>query len=352
MTPRGRTAVAVVVGVVATTVVSVAVAGPAVALRPRDTVAEPVATADAIDPSPEACARCHGDVVDAWRGSMHAQAFADPIFRAELDPAPAASCLGCHDPAGGRTGTHGVDCATCHVRDGEVLATRVSAAGRRVHPMRVDPQLGSVERCGTCHQFDHEDDGIHDPTEPLQATLDEWRGSDAARDGLGCVDCHMPSRGRARGHDLPGLGAAALVGEAVTVRVRPHRTEAGLDVEVAIAGDVIGHAFPTGDIFRQAVLTVRTSDGAEQTRSLQRWEARTADPDGDDTHVRTVDDTRVPPPGKGYWQDSLSFPDATSDRVDWSLEIRRLQLSVADARGLPSATVVVPVQSGRAWSRP
>ncbi len=333
---------------VAAATTAVFVGAMAVLMRPPAVTTSPVRGAE-LDPSPEGCKRCHAEIVDAWRGSMHAQAWTNPVFRAEYDPAPKDSCRACHAPPNGSVDAHGVDCASCHVRGQTILGTRSSEAGRAAHPVRIDGGLSSPARCGTCHQFDHADDGVHDPTEPLQATLDEWRKSDAFREGTTCVDCHMGLGAGGRGHEFVGLGSPDLLASAVDVSVRPRRTADGsLSVDVELTGAVIGHSFPTGDVFRRGVLRLWTAGGSEASISMQRWLARTADPDGLDTHVRTVDDTRVPPPGDGQLTEQLALDDTSADWVNWTLEIHRLDLVVADQRGIAHEDAVVVVLSGRA----
>ena len=108
-------------------------------------------------------------------------------------------------------------------------------------------------------------------------------------------------------HAFPGIHDPQMLGRAVDVEVLARRTESGIDVDVELRCADIGHAFPTGDVFRRAVLRVRTPGGAEDELELQRWLARTTDPDGEDMHVRTVDDTRVP--ATGVLQETLQLPD-------------------------------------------
>jgi hypothetical protein len=300
-----------------------------------------------LDPEPDACARCHAEIVAEWRGSMHAQAWDDPIFRAEYDSAPAQSCVDCHNPPTRAAGSDGIDCATCHVREGLIVATRVSAAGQAEHAMVVDPRLGEVEHCGDCHQFRFTDDGIHDSTEALQNTVEEWRVSEAARRGQGCVACHMRRTPAGhRTHGFPGMADAQLLASALAVSVEARRSGDHVDVEVRLRGKHIGHAFPTGDVFRRAVLTLRSSGGASERIVLQRWLARTADGDGEDSHVRTVDDTRVPAPGQGEWVSTSRLSDPDARAIEWRLELQRLPPARARARGLAREDVVVLVREG------
>jgi hypothetical protein len=306
-----------------------------------DSVAPVPAESPPLDPSPEACAECHAETVAAWKTSLHAASWTDPVFRAEYDPAPAASCRECHDPPTAAPGEHAIDCATCHVQAGRILATSSSAEARAAHPIEIDPGLAQVDRCGKCHQFNYTDDGIHDPGEALQDTVEEWRRSESSARDRTCVDCHMPGD---RSHRFPGMADPQLMSTAIDLEFETKRSEAGIDVTLRARGRHIGHAFPTGDVFRRAVLTVR-SDQAEDRVIMQRWLARTADADGEDSHVRTVDDTRVPPPGSGELVHTLHIADPSARELEWTLELHRLPLARARQRGLPDATTIVKVRS-------
>lgn len=299
----------------------------------------------AIDPTPQACGKCHAEVVEAWQHSMHAHAWDDPVFRLEYDARPLASCRDCHAPPTSAPGrATGIDCATCHVRDGEILAMRTSAAGMKAHPMRRAPELGTPEQCGECHQFAFLDDGVHDPNEALQDTLVEFRESDAFARGQTCQSCHMPGGS----HALLGIHDPEMLARAVDVEVLARRSEGGIDVAVTVRGADIGHAFPTGDVFRRAVLRVHTASGAEAELEMQRWLARTTDPDGEDLHVRTVDDTRVPAPGRGVLEESLHLDDTDATTVAWDLVLHRLPPARAAEAELDAAVVTRTVARGEA----
>lgn len=307
-----------------------------------------VTTPIELDPRPEGCARCHADIVEAWRASMHARAWDDPVFRREYEAAPHVSCRDCHAPATSAPGrSTGIDCATCHVREGVVLATSVSEAGARAHAMKIEPRLRTPEHCGDCHQFRFRDDGVHDPDEALQNTLAEHLQSDASARGQTCHTCHMPSdHDGVASHAFPGIHDRERLATAVAVEVSAERRAAGIEVHVRVTGAAIGHAFPTGDVFRRAVLRVTTESGASDELVMQRWLARTTDPDGEALHVRTVDDTRVPPPGQGELVDTMWLADTRAEDVEWTLVLHRLPPWRAAAAGLAPDIVQRTVQRG------
>ncbi|MCZ7677831.1 MAG: multiheme c-type cytochrome [Sandaracinaceae bacterium] len=176
---------------------------------------------------PADCEPCHAEIVTAWRRSLHARAYVDPIFRAELEGVEGrAFCVRCHAPrAEEATAEAGVDCATCHVRGGAVLG--LSGRGGGAHPVVREPRLASARFCAPCHQFDFP--GPEDaprlryfPDQRLQATFDEWRASEPARRGETCQRCHMPGAS----HALLGLDDEAFVAGALSVRASARAEEA------------------------------------------------------------------------------------------------------------------------------
>lgn len=299
----------------------------------------------ALDPSPDACASCHEDVAKEWRSSMHAQAWSDPVFRAEYDARPAESCRDCHAPPSSAPGrSTGIDCASCHLQGGEVLATKLSDEGQRAHAMRIAPTLQDERACAGCHQFQFTDDGVHDPSEALQSTIAEHRSSDAFARGETCTSCHMRKGG---GHGFAGIHDPEQLARAVEVELVATRSNGTIDVDVRVRGAKIGHAFPTGDVFRSGVLRVCTHAARCEEIVMQRWLARTIDPDHRGFHVRTVEDTRVPPPGQGELVEAIQLPDDGSDALAWELTLHRLPPERAIAAGLGAELVTRSVAHGR-----
>ena len=65
---------------------------------------------DLFDP-PETCRGCHQEIYDQWKGSMHSNAWNDPVYLALMREASKATkgltdnlCIGCHTPIGLTTG--------------------------------------------------------------------------------------------------------------------------------------------------------------------------------------------------------------------------------------------------------
>ncbi len=117
----------------------------------------------------ETCADCHLDTTADFHGSVHAMAYADPVFQeAWTSQGEPADCLSCHTTGfNPRTGTfeqEGVQCEACH---GETPAN---------HPQEPIPANPGAEACADCHT----------------TTFSEWEMSSHAAVGIACVECHQP----------------------------------------------------------------------------------------------------------------------------------------------------------------
>ncbi|MBK8589862.1 MAG: hypothetical protein IPN77_12150 [Sandaracinaceae bacterium] len=103
-----------------------------------------------------------------------------------------------------------------------------------------------------------------------QATFTEWRASRAGRQGLACVGCHMPRRADGHfDHRMPGA-SAELLARAVRVRCAPPATPTGVTVQVTLRTQEVGHALPTGDIFRRLIVQAEARQRRTSTE-LRRY---------------------------------------------------------------------------------
>ena len=221
------------------------------------------------------CGSCHEKAFRQWKASRHAVAATNKKFRAQcIQPVDGRRqwCLNCHaptNPNGDLLPTEvpreldslfsdqpqwlvdGVDCLTCHVRDGKVLVTRVTKTGQAAHPVRLAPELGTAEFCGGCHQFAfknaHYGDEFHGQFQ--QASMDEFL--DFRHDGgsqESCHDCHMAGGN----HLMPGgysnemLNQALKLDLAATWQDQPP----GINLSVSVSAEGVGHRVPGGEHFR------------------------------------------------------------------------------------------------------
>ncbi|NJL93571.1 MAG: hypothetical protein HC915_07495 [Anaerolineae bacterium] len=140
------------------------------------------------------CADCHLDVLRDWQGSVHANAYHDPLFQeawAALDSD--TECLACHttgyQPFTGTYMTEGVSCEACH---------GPTPADHPTVPVAIDP---GVTVCTDCHV----------------TTFQEWQRSAHGDANVDCTACHLPHPQQIRYDDANLLCAdchdtTALVG--------------------------------------------------------------------------------------------------------------------------------------------
>ncbi len=198
-----------------------------------------ITTADGRDVHPEdwtdprLCGQCHTEQYQGWNGSMHSNAFKDPVFQAlwaiaeKADPDNRNHCGGCHTPIGTATqtvefdpdaGLHGafsappvaemgVSCDVCHtisgtnlqktavlehgntsiVMDpGNVKRANLPNATSPYHETADSEHHGKSDFCGNCHNIFHPGNNF-----PIERTYDEWKYSVYAQNDIHCQDCHM-----------------------------------------------------------------------------------------------------------------------------------------------------------------
>ncbi|MHB8534038.1 MAG: multiheme c-type cytochrome [Sulfuricaulis sp.] len=264
-------------------------------------------TPQMFDP-PEVCGACHTEAYQQWKGSMHSNAWADPIYRAALNHASDATggkvdklCMGCHTPVGvltdeatpsgknmSKIAGRGVQCDVCHnisasvgIGNGSYELTP-NIYGR---PLKFGPYKDAIspyhdtaysrlhtqsEFCGQCHNVTHPFNRM-----PIERTYTEWRDSPYANRGIECQDCHMkPVRGKAAimgkerekiythyfvggnalvpvmlGNQAHADLAREMLASAATVEIEaPRALQSGqlATVEVKVTNVGAGHKLPTG----------------------------------------------------------------------------------------------------------
>jgi hypothetical protein len=196
------------------------------------------------------CRACHATVYAEWEASWHSRSWSDPDVRALSNDFANTDCIDCHAPrpvfetgAGERVlprsarRNEGVDCITCHSLPGPLgeAARMAGTLERNDVPCRpkIVRELGTPEFCAPCHD--------------QHKTVEQWRATKYAADGIDCLDCHMPFRNgdpnQGRDHTLHGGHDLALVQRAVALRAR--RTGPKLVIEVENIG--AGHHYPTDE---------------------------------------------------------------------------------------------------------
>lgn len=189
---------------------------------------KPVKSADF--EQPEVCRACHTDIYNQWKGSMHSNAFIDPVFQAlwkignkETNGLTEKLCAGCHTAIGtvsdelgkkdaqgnyaiSEVAQQGVQCDVCHTVKS---STSMEAEGHEPHNATLIIEPGTkrgpfkegdsphhaiayselhttAEFCANCHHVFHPVNNF-----PIERTYDEWKNSVYNQNGIICQDCHM-----------------------------------------------------------------------------------------------------------------------------------------------------------------
>lgn len=255
-----------------------------------------------------------------------------------------AFCRGCHAPlsdasrepdALGRA--EGVSCAQCHARAREHLATRGLA--------RADTAAPDAIRCGRCHQFAFPVDrgegaAIWHSPNPMQNTVREWAASTARARGDECTSCHATEE-----HGIDGVSQRAFVASALRVRVSATRLRGRWSVVAQVRPAAVGHAFPTGDLYRRGRLVAWVDGDASSERErvfARRFEvAPMRDDLGEVVFARRERyDARVAPPGDDADDIvTLTVTSRSSAPLRWRFEHWRTTPEIAARQGLRDEVV-------------
>lgn len=246
---------------------------------------------------PRICGQCHSEQYEGWNGSMHSNAFKDPVFQAlwalaeKADPSMRNHCGTCHTPIGITTGTvefhpdeglhgkftappvaeMGVSCDVCHTISGTNLqktavlehgnASFIVSPGPKKRATLVDAESPYHETeysehharsdfCGNCHNIFHPGNNF-----PIERTYDEWKYSIYAQNDIQCQDCHM----------VP----VAIAEKVADTLKRPHELdEPSLEGFAALGGKwrkvIHKHGFVGGNAVVTAVLNAKDKDNPEE----------------------------------------------------------------------------------------
>lgn len=175
--------------------------------------------------SSKECGSCHTDHYNEWKSSTHAMAWKDVQFQAEIAKESSPyMCINCHIPLQNQqeyiiTGLEegdmyrpikhknpefdaelqqeGINCASCHVRNGAIISMNVS--NNAPHKSVQDQDHLSEQLCISCHN------AVAVVTPELVCTFetgDEWK-SGPFYESKNCKTCHMPDIDRPVAEGLP-----------------------------------------------------------------------------------------------------------------------------------------------------
>jgi nitrate/TMAO reductase-like tetraheme cytochrome c subunit len=254
----------------------------------------------------QSCLDCHAPIAQEWRRSFHYQSLNGPYWKDVRDlgylkifDLTRKACVNCHAPAnvldlgasspsaaGENLGVEctpnllhepagtipaarsdqvelGVDCTSCHV-------SRRGVVGAGDHPTEAhatvaDPRfqsaaLASRGLCRTCHR----------------ATVEAWERTSFAREGITCLDCHMPETNgasvaggperRRRAHSFVGDKDPAMLERAVNASLA---VTADRRARFRIRNDRVGHFLPSGGNWLSVELKALDASGRLLTRRVE-----------------------------------------------------------------------------------
>ncbi|MBX3204784.1 MAG: hypothetical protein KF764_06930 [Labilithrix sp.] len=276
--------------------------------------------------SDEGCIGCHADAARTWEGSLHHASASNSAYEIAVYAEPLAFCRRCHAPHGDPSRETseaarqaGITCTTCHLRPGDARTVLSSPRERPIaapHGVERSAALGQAV-CARCHEFDFPDAR----GERMQKTATEHRAS--AHAATSCASCHMPQENGRRSHAFAASRDAAVLTRAVSVRA----DRDGDRVRFVLEPEGVGHAFPTGDLFRRLTLTVMTEDAAgRRLATKRRYFGRVFGPvkSGAEIVRREIADERL------FARTEVTFaldPHAVPTTVRWQLDYERVAFS-------------------------
>lgn len=304
------------------------------------------------------CELCHGEIADEWARSRHHAAFTNADFQRAYAREPTPFCRECHVPAHDRLPAAeaealGVGCLACH-QDGATLVTGMGRAGSGAapHPLRRDPGF-ATDTCARCHEFEFPAGSERPRGTMMQTTMREHRAS--AHADRSCADCHMPRAEHGwAGHELASTRDPAAMRRALEVRAS--REVGGLRLDLRT--HEVGHAFPTGDLFRRlAVHATLVEPGgrtiAHEVRYLARHFVTRRHPDGRLRHAGTqaiVDDR---PLGAASLRLDVEAGEAGADSdLVWWIDLERVDQRDHDHPERSSIAGTIRLAEGRLPPRP
>lgn len=197
-----------------------------------------------------------------------------------------------------------------------------------------EPDLSGARACAGCHEFQFPDGSSRRRPELMQSTVAEhqqWTASglDLLPASRTCIDCHMPRTAAGhRSHRFLAGHDEATLRQSLIVQV--HREPEA--IVLTLIPNQVGHALPTGDLFRRIAVEVEpdtvTSQAAPRTQYLARRFASEQQVPGRWVRV-TRQDTRL------FGPRELRFPVSGPAPVRYRIRYERVAFP-KDLRGGPA----------------
>ncbi|MBN8222297.1 MAG: hypothetical protein J0L53_15350, partial [Spirochaetes bacterium] len=201
-------------------------------------------------------------------------------------------------------GDEGISCLVCHARAGKIL-TGAPPTKAEAHTYVIRPEFKDERMCENCHEFNfptaatamHEGEKFRYTAQPMQSTVEEYRAS-GYFGRVTCQGCHLFS-GTADSHSFPGGHALERLKR--DLRIEIARSDPN-HITVRLFAQGIGHAFPTGDLFRTLRVRLLGADGhAAELELRHHFElVPAAERDANAPLKRRVKEETLPPPRLDY----------------------------------------------------
>ncbi|MFQ5483383.1 MAG: multiheme c-type cytochrome, partial [Nitrospinaceae bacterium] len=256
------------------------------------------------------CGKCHQDIYRAWKNSLHADSFSNPVFQAAFMEAHfqrgesvREKCLPCHAPVAilyrdlqlsSPLSREGINCDFCHsisevlpdptgprhrFEFGRVKQGPLDGVESPVHKTRYNPLYERSEFCGGCHELKTAE-GLK-----IIETFSEWKASPYPAKGLHCQSCHMTkipgkivpaevkptAKEVVSSHDIASGHALSRREKSLQLTIaKVERYKNRITVHVALTNQGAGHRIPTGLPTKKMVLQVTLQSREGQTRHVQQ----------------------------------------------------------------------------------
>lgn len=241
--------------------------------------------------SSKECGGCHVRIYKEWQTSKHAKAYTNPYFQAYLKKDDYNwSCYYCHTQLEkqlelkiiGFVGDdlrrpildinpdfdsalrdEGVNCATCHVKDGVIYGPYENVDAP--HDAEFNNRFLTIEICKPCHEVPKS--GFMFYRSNPCGTIDEYNEGPYKEKGVTCQQCHMPgtmrklarSSRRVRNvgaHTFKGGSSKEMLRKALYIDIKKNPK----NFELVVMNNGAGHTFPTGDPDRVVRIITRFYD--------------------------------------------------------------------------------------------
>ncbi len=231
------------------------------------------------------CGVCHKEIYAEWETTRHKVAFTNELYRESHEREPLTWCVNCHAPMMKANGDlekiedrvfkeEGISCIVCHKRGDKILTARIPSKPQEHKYIEVK-EMRRSEFCENCHQFNFPVGTGNVPhknfkysAQPMQNTFTEWQMSYFYGKET-CQDCHMKPKDGYKTHSFPGGHNRDYLENTFSVNLEKISNS---DVKLTVTAKRLGHAFPTGDLFRTLIIKLLDKKNQEIKRIVLRYE--------------------------------------------------------------------------------